>query len=64
MAPVVKVAIVGASGETGQSIVNGLLGASETKFVCDILLLIQAHTPQLKFLTYYRRSRRLLGQSL
>ncbi|KAK4935256.1 hypothetical protein LTR66_015480 [Elasticomyces elasticus] len=32
MAPVVKVAIVGASGETGQSIVNGLLGASETKF--------------------------------
>ncbi|PLB43351.1 NAD(P)-binding protein [Aspergillus steynii IBT 23096] len=33
----VKVALVGASGETGQSIVNGLLGSQDTKF--DIVAL-------------------------
>ncbi|CAI7667691.1 unnamed protein product [Penicillium bialowiezense] len=32
MAPLIKVAIVGASGETGQSIVNGLLSAPDVKF--------------------------------
>ncbi|CAG8417245.1 unnamed protein product [Penicillium salamii] len=32
MVPVIKVAVVGASGETGQSIINGLLGASDAKF--------------------------------
>ncbi|OJJ07896.1 hypothetical protein ASPVEDRAFT_142834 [Aspergillus versicolor CBS 583.65] len=34
MAPLIKVAIVGASGETGQSIVNGLLSSSDANFVC------------------------------
>lgn len=32
----VKVAMVGASGETGLSIVNALLESSTTKFVCAI----------------------------
>lgn len=37
MAPLIKVAIVGASGETGQSIVNGLLSAPDMKFVRGML---------------------------
>lgn len=40
MGPLTKVAIVGASGETGQSIVNGLLSSSDANFVCAINFII------------------------
>lgn len=60
----IKVAIVGASGETGQSIINGLLGASDTKFVCDSSF-AQIHSSSVVEITYIQQEvKAFLGQSL